>query len=650
MDPELVEFYKHELALLYEHAAAFSEEYPGIADRLGGLTRERGDPMVAGLLEGTALLAARVQLKLKSEYAQFTGNLLDQLLPNYLAPTPSAMLAQFHPTYGDPNLRAGRAISRGSLLDARYPYKDRDISCTFSLCESVTLWPLSLTRAEYFSSLTPLQALGLNLGPETSAGLRLTLQLRMAATREEEPSETEIVDDPTARLAGIGLDMFPVYLLGAEADAVALYEQLFAHLNGIYLRYLDSFGDPQTVMMDTSQLEQVGFGPEDRLLPYEARLFRGFELLQEYMTFPRKFLGFRMTGLRSALARIPARVVDIIFTFDQSDTRLAAAVQPEMFALYAAPAINLFRKSMDRISIKPNQHEYLVVPDRTQYLAYEVHRITDVFLHHAGQEAKERVYPMFRSTLDRVGEQRGLYYSSRRLPRRRTGTERRLDAHVRYAGTDIYLSVSPPGGGMARERKPELSVLALCSNRHMPEFLTSSRGTTEFRLRENTALEVTAAIAPAPPRDPPLVWDHENPRQETAGQMAWRMINLLSLNHLGLGESDGRALRETLSLFGDLSDPVIARRIRAVRGVSLRDVTRRLPQRTGVGVARGIEARVTLEEKGFEGSGTFLLGAVLERFFAEYVGLNHFVQTVIVASERGVLSRWPPRSGSRGAL
>ena len=39
---------------------------------------------IPGLLEGAAFLAARVQLKLKHEFPEFTGNLLEQLVPNYL--------------------------------------------------------------------------------------------------------------------------------------------------------------------------------------------------------------------------------------------------------------------------------------------------------------------------------------------------------------------------------------------------------------------------------------------------------------------------------------------------------------------------------------------------------------------------------------
>ena len=73
-------------------------------------------------------------------------------------------------------------------------------------------------------------------------------------------------------------------------------------------------------------------------------------------------------------------------------------------------------------------------------------------------------------------------------------------------------------------------------------------------------------------------------------------------------------------------------------------------QRTGVGAARGIEITVTIDEKAFEGSGIFLLGAVLDRFFAEYSAFNHFTQTVIRSVERGEIMRWPARMGTRQPL
>jgi type VI secretion system protein ImpG len=651
MDRELVETYKNELALLYEYATAFAEEYPGIADRLGGLTRERTDPMLAGLLEGAALLAARVQLKLKHEFSEFTLNLIDQLLPEYLSPVPSILIAQVRPTFGDPALRSGRTIPRGAALDATFRDKDYNVACAFTTCGDLTFWPFELTRAEYFPNIAPLQALGLNTSADTAAGLRLTLKLRIAAKADDEPPPDGVLEDPMARIAGCALDVLPVYLLGAESDAILLYEQLFTHLAGVHIRYLDSFGDPQFVSLDKTAVEQIGFDEGEELLPQEQRMFRGFRFLQEYFVFPRKFLGFRLGGLRRALQRIETRAFEIILTFDQSAPRLASAVNAAMFAIYAAPAVNLFVKQCDRIQLTKGRHEHQVVPDRTLYLQFEPHRILDVHLHGAGRRDKQRVQPIARSTLERTAGGVGAFYSLRRRARKRSSDEQRFGQPGEYVGTDMFVSISP-ADGLAGEgaNPPELSIRALCSNRHLSEHLPIGKGATDFRLRDDTLIDVGAVVAPTRPRESIAAMKHQNPDQEVMGRVAWRLLNTLALNHSGLSEPDGRAIREVLSLFADLNDPVIDRRIRGLKAVKSRDVVRRFAQRAGVGAARGVEIEFTFEDKAFEGSGVYLLGAVLDRFCAEYVALNHFTQVIVRTSERGVIARFPPRSGTRTAF
>ena len=74
--------------------------------------------------------------------------------------------------------------------------------------------------------------------------------------------------------------------------------------------------------------------------------------------FPRKFLGIHLTGLRSVMPRLRSKSIDIVFAFDEHNSRLAAAVRPDTFRLYTAPAINLFEKTSDRIPVKSNTHEY----------------------------------------------------------------------------------------------------------------------------------------------------------------------------------------------------------------------------------------------------------------------------------------------------
>ena len=135
MNREFLRFYNQELALLRDQAAEFAQDYPGIAERLGGLVGDAADPMISGLLEGAAFLAARVQLKLKHEFADFTTNLIDQLAPHYLAPTPSFVLVRAKPKFGDPTLRDGRTIAQGAVFDATYREAQRNVACRFTLAE-----------------------------------------------------------------------------------------------------------------------------------------------------------------------------------------------------------------------------------------------------------------------------------------------------------------------------------------------------------------------------------------------------------------------------------------------------------------------------------------------------------------------------------
>ncbi|GJD47765.1 hypothetical protein OPKNFCMD_0475 [Methylobacterium crusticola] len=653
MNQEFLDLYNRELGVLREQAREFAEEFPGIAERLGGLLDERADPMIVGLLEGAAFLAARVQLKLKHEFPEFTANLLEQLVPNYLAPTPSALLARISPVFGDPALREGRRIPRGAYLDSAYREQQRQVACRFRTTADVTIWPLEITRAEYHATPGPLQALGIPAGPETVAGLRLSLTHRTAERPEDEMSDREAARTPEAWIAGCPIRSLPVHLVGPEADAVALLEQLFANRTGLFLRHLDAFGDPVVIRLPEDGLEPLGFGQDEALIPEDLRVFEGFNLLRDYFLFARKFLGFEITGLAKHVSRLTARTVEVVVTFNEANGRLAAAVRPEAFALHAVPAVNLFRMSLDRVPVTTRQHEYHLVPDRSRSLDYEVHQVQDVYAHHAGSADKVPVPPLYASRGTGPGRP-SLAYTIRRLSRRRTSTERTYGIMSDYTGTDVFLSLIEPTRIDEERGVSELSVRALCSNRHLPEQLPVGEGIADFHFLDDAQLPVTCLIGPTRPREAIVAALRSRTESAFTGSVAWRLVNMLSLNHLGLvARGAGRnaeALREVLMLFADLSQGAIERRIRGVRSIDSRPVVRRLRRRTGTGTARGTEITVLLEEKAFEGTGVFLLGAILDRFFAEYAGLNHFTQTVLRTTERGEIMRWPPRSGARRPL
>ena len=131
--------------------------------------------------------------------------------------------------------------------------------------------------------------------------------------------------------------------------------------------------------------------------------------------------------------------------------------------------------------------------------------------------------------------------------------------------------------------------------------------------------------------------------------MAWRLLNHLSLNYLSLVDTDpeqgASSLRELLELYCQSGDLNSKRQIDGVRSIQSTRITRRMPSPGPITFGRGLQITVTMDDAAFEGTGVFVLGAVLEQFFAQYVSINSFTETVIKTIARGEIMRWMTREG-----
>lgn len=640
MNRAFLEAYNRELALLYEGAKEFAEDFPGIAERLGGLTQDNLDPAVAGLLEGAAFMAARVQLKLDSEFSTFTGELLDQLLPNFMAPTPSAILAQADPNYAEDELEKGKSFAPGSYLDARYVDRDQRISCRFRLSAPLTLWPLRLTTGRFVTGPTAFQALGLDVGPDTTGGLILSFLRPASATQKDKPGKP---------VAAIQADSLPVYLTGDLGEQISVYEHLFTNSTRATIRYLDARGDPVFLRLEQGWLEQIGFDEAEAIFPEDTRVFRGFTLLREFFLFPQKFLGFRLQGLRKVLPRIPAASFDLMIEMNAVRPSLPARITAENFRLFAAPAINLFEENCAQVKLDTLRHDYLVSADSSPASHYEVHRITEVFAYYAGVKTKIPVHPLYGLPADVMAPREALYYTAKQRPRRLTAKEKRFGQVQGYTGTESFISIYEPGHLDSAERVKRLQIKLLCSNRHLPQYLPIAQGGADFRLNDDTAIPLRCIAGPTTPRESVLELDQSAPHRATAGPVQWRLISFLSLNFLGLDNRGSRdeaaALRELLMLFADVTAQTTERQLQGLKAVTSRPVTRTIQRAGGYHAARGTQVTLRFDERAFEGSGVFLLGAVLDRFFAEYASINSFTQLVLTSDQRGVIKTFPPRTG-----
>src|SRR6478735_8481291 len=175
MDPRLLQYYNIELQHLREMGAEFAQQFPKVAARLAMNGLEVADPYVERLLEGVGFLAARVQLKLDSEFPRFTQALLEIVYPHYLAPTPSMLVAQFKPEPQDPNLATGSRIPRNSTLRGLLGAEDVT-ACEFRTAQDVTLWPIEIVSASYFSFAPDLPLNTLPIAQRIKGGLRIRLR------------------------------------------------------------------------------------------------------------------------------------------------------------------------------------------------------------------------------------------------------------------------------------------------------------------------------------------------------------------------------------------------------------------------------------------------------------------------------------------
>ncbi|MBX3365670.1 MAG: type VI secretion system baseplate subunit TssF [Phycisphaeraceae bacterium] len=631
MDNRLLHHYNRELAHLRKGAEEFAREFPLVAKRLeleGGVCP---DPYVERLLEGFAYLTARIQVKLDAEFPRFTQHLLEAVYPHFLAPTPSMCIVQFIPDASDAALAAGLRVPKGSTLKSVLGRGDHT-ACQYRTAHETTLYPLRLTEVQYYTrevgTLELPRALGAR-GPIKSA-LRVKIEVGAGLAAGE-----------------IKISELPFFLSGSDQSPMRLHELIMAHTAGIVVR---ATGKPSAweSLLDREVIQPLGYDDEHSLLPLTPRGFHGYRLLQEYFTLPQRFLFVNLRGLDRALAERAEREFEIILAFDDEDRKLEGMIDRENVAIFCSPAINLFERRADRINVTDKEFEFHVVPDRARPLDYEVYDILGVEGFGAQGDAQQRFKPFYAANdfSDVAGE---AYFSVVRRSRVLSEKEQRQVGKTQsltYKGSEVFLSIVDSSHAPYRSDLRQLGVETLCTNRHLPQFMPVGEraGRTDFTTELGAAVkEVRVISGPTEPKS-----------SAAEGEVAWRLISHLTLNYLSLADSaDGAgasALRDLLRLYADATDLASRRQIEGVRSVSCAPITRRVPTPGPIAFARGLEVHLTLSDTLFEGRGIFILGSVLERFFAKYVSINSFTETVLRSEERGLVHRWKPRLGQRAIV
>ncbi len=632
MREQLLQYYERELTYLRRMGAEFADRYPKVASRLMLEPNKCEDPHVERLLEGFAFLAARVHLKIDDDLPEISEALLNVIYPHYVRPIPAMSVVEFRLDPEQGKLTTGYRLPRGTML---YSRPVDGVPCKFQTCYDTTLWPIEVAAVQWTTPdrLRPAVRLG-----DATAVLRIELRCQ-----------------PDVTFKQLDVKSLRFFMDGAGNLTAALYELLNTSGREIIVRELPAGGGapaaggpgPKTITLPASSVQPAGLGPNEGMLPYPGRSFEAYRLLQEYLVFPEKYLFLDLHGIDAIAAAGMGQRIEVLIPIPQFEhlewrSMLEASVQASTLRLGCSPIINLFPHVSEPVLLTQRKSEYQLVADARRRLTTEIFSVDDVRAVTPEAEQPLHFRPFYapaagadeRQASGAAGSDDGgggLFW----IAKRRESAWRSDD------GTDILLSFVDRSGRTAYPDQDAVTTRLTCFNSDLPSRLPFGNSGGDFELESRGPIrEITALMKPTRVIQPPM----------GSGQ-TWRLISQLSLNYLSLVESGAEALRETLRLYDFGDTPSARKQISGIASVRSEPTFARIVTAHGLTFARGRRVEVEFDEEQFTGSGVFLFGTVLERFFGLYASINSFSTLAARSTQRRrLVHEWPARSGWKALL
>jgi len=611
---QLLPYYENELAYLRHNLREFAERYPRIAGRLSISGEVCEDPHTERMIQSFAFLNARIARRLDDDYPEFTEALFDVLYPHYLRPFPSCSIAQlgFTPAVNDQT--GVTTIERGTEFRTRAV---RSVECTFRTVYPVAVAPLAITRATF----SPIIG-----APDTvrlPAGATSSISLRLAVTCDGRG------------LDALALPALRLFLDGEPSLCAALRDALLVRTVAAYVQP----DGGHWVALPTLPVRSAGFADDEALIDFPARSHAAYRLLTEYFCFPEKFnfVDLDLALLAAALPRgTRALTVHLALSGIRSDSNLArmlGALSTNNLLTGCTPVINLFARCGEPIQLTHTKASYPVLGNARHTYGFEVNAIDDVNMvrQTAQGETIIKFQPFYSLKHAQTPQCNGHYWAMARdesLAERSPGFETRI--------TIVDIDFDP-----ASVEKTTLNLQLTCTNRDLPSLLPYGQPEGDLFTEGSSGKRAMTFL-----RKPSRTWRFARGRSAQ-----WRLISLLSLNHLSLTDGGVDAFREMLVLHDLPRSAASTRQIGGIAAIVCTPTSTWLSGNPFNCLVRGVEVRISVDEEAFVGSSIHLFAHIVERFLALYVHANSFTQLVIVSNQSSEeLLRCAPRSGDLSLL
>jgi type VI secretion system protein ImpG len=355
---ELLPHYERELSHLRHDAGDFAQRYPKIAGRLLPDVGQTDDPAIEQLIQGIALLDARVGKKLKDDYPACVEALLDVLYPHYLRPFPACSIAQFSMADGGGEPTA-HTFARGTEWVSR---SINGVQCRFKAVYDVTLAPLAIVDAHYMPAAAAPVVL-----PVNTAGI---VSITFESTA------------PHLDLRKLELRTVRVHLNGESSFIAALADGLLIHA---LASYVETENDGNWKPLAPVPVAPAGFAPEDALIDFPLKSHPAYRPLTEYFGFPEKFdfVDFDLGAMLDTAGACRRATLHVALKEGHGNphaARLLESLSTTHFRLFSTPVVNLFRQRGEPVRVTHEQVAYPIVADRRHASAYDIFSIDTVHL------------------------------------------------------------------------------------------------------------------------------------------------------------------------------------------------------------------------------------------------------------------------------
>lgn len=578
----LKDFYQAELSALRNEASSFARNYPDAARELGIAGGKASDPQVELLLQSFAFLAARLQYQVRLDEAALPNAMLGFLYPHLEAPTPSMAVAEITVKADGANFAKEQILPRKRYISAsasnNMGYK---VECRFRTCYDTPLLPIEIKEIR----LLPQADYDL---PTASGKSKSVLKVRIRAQANgkfhaQEPQRIRFFIDRS------------------EPQALAVYELLARHVSGIAVQVPEGETGPATVTYTPREsMRWLGFSDDEAMLEANRHTHPGYRLLQEYFSFPDKFLFFEVGQLDFTAADDH---FDLLFLLDapvDKELRLT----PQVLRVNCVPLVNIFSQRLDPIALDHTEFEYRLQGDLANHRYCEIYAIEK--LESVRPDGSPRpITPYFAMDNFQRMQEQDYFYVVRR--------DRSQADNV--AGSELFVSFLDTQFDLALPADEVIGGRALCTNRQLPEKLMA--GAVMYLEGPGPVTKIMAVTKPTP---------HQTPNQ--IGTRPWALVSQLALNHLSLADGPHAlaALRDMLRLHVGANKSSGLKQIDAVTSLHCKPVMRLIEKDGWRGFAKGMHIQLEMDRNAFTDSSPVLFCSVLEHFFTSYASVNTVVE------------------------